>query len=74
MKYLDKAHHFIWTSWLVFVLYTFGSLHMAIFFALVAAICKEAYDAYQPDNKWDWIDLAFGVMGALFAVFMVGQR
>lgn len=43
---------------------------MALFFTVLVGIGKEVYDSYQPNNTFDWIDLAFDFAGAIIGVVL----
>ena len=56
----DKLKHFI----VCFIVTAIAGSHGAAA-AMGAGITKEWCDSHQPDNKWDWWDIAADVAGII---------
>lgn len=59
----DRLLHFFYGAGVAFpLILLFGYIGLMV--AVLISIAKEVWDALQPDNKFDGIDLMFGVLPA----------
>ena len=72
---IDKLLHFLCGMIIALIaLIILKSAVSAIFLAFFIGLLKEGLDSQQVDNKFDWLDLLFtivgGLLGAAFYVFL----
>lgn len=69
----DKIKHFVCCMVAAILVAVFFGIishsYISVLTAFVASVClavgKEVGDYYNPNSKWDWLDLAAGALGAL---------
>jgi uncharacterized protein YfiM (DUF2279 family) len=80
-KYSDKIQHLIVSAFIVMAVshlinrfipgYHDLAVQLGVYCAIAWGVIKEYLDSLQPDNKWDWWDIAADTAGIILAVWVL---